>query len=100
MSAAENLVVTLTSEQMSELVAKSVEGVVERIVASQQKEVMTLAECAAFLGRNEEVVVRVLVKKKGLPVHYISEREPRFRRAEVLDWLATLPSKPGKVSGG
>jgi hypothetical protein len=35
-----------------------------------------------------------LVHAKHLPAHYISEREPRFKRAELLGWLDTLPSLP------
>jgi hypothetical protein len=41
----------------------------------------------------------VLVKKRNLPVHFISEREPRFKRAEVMAWLDTLPSEPTKKAG-
>ena len=93
MSAAPQLIVTLTTDQLAELVEASAARAVAKLVANQQQEVMSLSACAALLDRNEEVVMRVLVKKKGLPVHYISDREPRFKRSEVLAWLDTLPSK-------
>ena len=32
--------------------------------------------------------------EQGLPVTYISPREPRFQRSKVLAWLDTLPTKP------
>lgn len=99
-AAATQLVVTLTTEQLSELVETSAARAVEKLVANQQQEVMNLTQCAKLLGRNEEVVIRVLVKKKGLPVHYISDREPRFKRSEVLAWLDTLPSQGGKEKQG
>ena len=54
------------------------------------------AEKIAMLKRNEKIVMGVLVKKRGLPVHYISEREPRFKRSEVLTWLDSLPTQPTK----
>jgi hypothetical protein len=96
MSAAPQLIVTLTTDQLAELVETSAARAVERLVANQQAEVMDLEECAAMLKRNEKIVMGVLVKKRGLPVHFISEREPRFKRSEVLTWLDSLPSQPTK----
>jgi hypothetical protein len=93
LSAAPQLIVTLTTDQLAELVETSAARAVAKLVASQQQEVMSLSVCAALLDRNEEIVMRVLVKKKGLPVHYISDREPRFKRSEILAWLDALPSK-------
>jgi hypothetical protein len=95
LSAAPQLIVTLTTDQLADLVEASAARAVEKLVANQQQEVLGLTACATLLGRNEEVVMRVLVKKKGLPVHYISDREPRFKRSEILAWLDTLPSKRG-----
>lgn len=86
------LAVTLTTTELEELVAKSVTGIVNKLLEERQSEVMNLEECAAFLQRHKKVVMSVLVKEKGLPVHYISERDPRFKRTEVLNWLSTLPS--------
>jgi hypothetical protein len=95
-SAAAQLIVTLTTDQLAELVETSAARAVEKLVANQQAEVLDLEECAALLKRNEKIVMGVLVKKRGLPVHYISEREPRFKRSEVLNWLDTLPNRPAK----
>jgi hypothetical protein len=88
-----DLVIGLTTQQLSELVTKSVAGVVEKLVADQQKEVLNLDECAALLQRTPYTVMQVLVKTKGLPFHMISEREPRFKRSQVLAWLDTLPGE-------
>ncbi len=92
MSAAPQLIVTLTTDQLSQLVETSAARAVEKLVANQQNEVLDLEGCAALLKRSEDVVMRVLVKHKGLPVHYISDREPRFVRQEVMAWLGTLPT--------
>ena len=93
MSAAQQLIVTLTTEQLSQLVEASAAKAIEKLVANQQDEVLDLEGCASLLKRSEDVVMRVLVKQKALPVHYISSREPRFVRREVLEWLSTLPTE-------
>ncbi len=100
MSAAEKLVVTLTTGELSELLEQSASRAVARMVAEQQKEVLDLTECAALLKRTEYTVMNVLVKKRGLPVHFISEREPRFKRSQVMAWIDTLPREPAKAKAG
>lgn len=91
------LVVTLNTEQLAQLVEASAARAIERLVANQQEEVLDLDGCALLLKRTPDVVMRVLVKRKGLPVHYISDREPRFKRVEVMAWLDTLPTQMRKA---
>lgn len=87
------LAVTLTVEQLGQLVAERVREELARAPLTPQPEVMTLAECAAFLRRHPKIVTK-LTRDEALPVHYISDREPRFRRSEVLAWLDSRPNKP------
>lgn len=93
MSAAVKLIVTMTTEELSDLMQQSAKLAVAELVSAQQDEVLDLEGCAKLLKRSEDVVMRVLVKSKGLPVHYISDREPRFVRREVMSWLSTLPTQ-------
>jgi hypothetical protein len=94
-----DLLVTLTTSQLAELVEASTSRAIEKLVAAQNHEVLDLEECAALLKRNEKVVMGVLVKKRKLPVHFISGREPRFKRTEIMAWLDTLPTEPEKKVG-
>lgn len=87
------LAVTLTVEELGEVVATRVRHELSLVKLAAAKEVLDLTETAELLGRHPKVVAS-LVREKGLPAHYISEREPRFKRSEVLAWLDTLPSKP------
>jgi hypothetical protein len=86
-----DLAVTLTIAQLRELVTNAAKDAVAQVQAHPVREVMTLQQCAEFLERHPKVVMQ-LVREKDLPAHFISEREPRFKRAEVLAWLDTLPS--------
>lgn len=88
------LIVTLTTDQLSDLVEVAAARAVEKLAANQQQEVLDLEQCAALLKRHPKVVM-MLIKKKRLPCHFISKRDPRFKRTEVLAWLDTLPSQGG-----
>lgn len=92
-AAIESLAVTLTVEQLGELVREEMRAELARSPMTPAKEVLDLIETAALLNRHPKKVM-ALVREKNLPAHYISEREPRFKRAEILDWLNTLPSSP------
>jgi len=87
------LAVTLTIEELSELVRDQLRAELERVKLGSAKEVLTLSEAAEFLDRHPKKVME-LVRAKRLPAHYISEREPRFKRSELLGWLDTLPGQP------
>lgn len=87
-------VVVVTPEQLTELVRAAVREEVSKLPVAHAKEVMTVQEVAELLNRHPKVVTGELVKHRGLPVHYISAHEPRFKRAEVLAWLDGLPKAP------
>ena len=89
-----DLAVSLTVEQLETLVRRATKAAVEAVGAAPPREVLTLAECAELLQRHPRVVMQ-LVREAGLPAHFISVREPRFKRIEVLNWLDTLPEKAG-----
>jgi excisionase family DNA binding protein len=81
------LVVTLTTEQLRQLVASAVNEVAEK---SNQKEVLTSPEVAELLQVNEALVAR-MVLKHGLPAHRLSPRVLRFLRSEVLAFVKANP---------
>jgi hypothetical protein len=86
-------IIVTTPEELAALVEKAVTDAVSKLPQSGAKEVLNLEECAKLLDRHERVVMSRLVAEDKLPCHYISEREPRFLRSEVLAWLLTRPSK-------
>ncbi|HLV66283.1 MAG TPA: helix-turn-helix domain-containing protein [Polyangiaceae bacterium] len=92
----DQLAVTLTTEQLRELIREAVRTELSHQPAQTVREVLTLREAAEFLCRTPKVVMQ-LVRAGSLPAHFISEREPRFKRSELLAWLDTLPRQP-KVS--
>lgn len=90
------LVVTLTTEQLKELLREAVR---ETVTQNAPKEVLFLDEVAEMLGFNAQTVMRTLVRERGLPVHYITEKAPRFYRAEVLEWFVNQPkTSKGKAA--
>ena len=92
------LAVTLTVEQLKELVKESLRAELEKMPLVVPPEVLTLTEAAELLRRHPKIVTK-LVREDDLPVHYISEREPRFRRSELLAWLDKRPApKSGEAA--
>jgi hypothetical protein len=85
-------IVVLTPEQLEEVVDRVFVKRIGQMPQGGAKEVFTLQEAADFLGRHPKVVTR-MVREEGLPAHYISEREPRFMRAELIAWLGTRPTR-------
>jgi predicted DNA-binding transcriptional regulator AlpA len=85
-----NLAVTLTVEELRALIVDAAKEAAALVQSSPDREVMTLSQCAEFLGRHTKVVTQ-LVREQELPAHYISEREPRFLRSEVIAWLHRQP---------
>lgn len=94
-------VVVISPEDLAELVRGAVREEVAKLPIANAKEVMTVHEVAELLNRHWKIVMSELVKKRGLPVHYISAHEPRFLRTEVLRWIAEeLPKLPAKKAAG
>jgi hypothetical protein len=89
------LAVTLTVEQLADLVRAQVAAELAKLPTYGAKEVLNLQEVAELLDRHPRSI-KGLIDEKGLPVHFISDREPRFKRAEVLAWLDTLPNRPAQ----
>ena len=96
MNTVSRLSVTLTVDELADLVRTQVRLELAQCAIESAREVLMLKEVAELLGRHPKVVA-TLVRDKGLPAHYISDREPRFKRAEVLAWLDTLPSQSKAV---
>jgi excisionase family DNA binding protein len=87
------LAVTLTVEQLKKIIDDTVSNALSRHESEPVKEVFTLLEAAEFLGRHPRQISK-LIREQALPAHYISDREPRFRRSELLNWLASRPKEP------
>lgn len=85
-------VVVLSPEQLSEVIGKAVREALAQLPQAGAREVLSLQEAADFLGRHPKVVTK-LVRESGLPAHYISDREPRFLRSELVAWLQSRPVK-------
>jgi hypothetical protein len=86
------LLVTLTVDELRELVSEQTRAELAKCPAANVKEVLTLRELEEFLDRSERSIKKLI--DQGLPAYYISDREPRFIRSKVLAWLETLPTKP------
>lgn len=90
---ADNEVVVMSAERVRALIDEAVTKANARSAPAVVKEVLSLTEAAEFLGRHPRQVTR-LVREEGLPAHYISEREPRFKRTELLAWIDSRPNAP------
>lgn len=89
----EKMIVTLTATELAEIVSKAVAN--QLATLPQSVEVLRLEQAAEFLGRSPKTVMK-LVETEGLPARYISDREPRFLRSALIEWLNNRPSKPAK----
>jgi hypothetical protein len=49
---------------------------------------MTSEQAAAYLGCTSAAAFERVVAKEGIPKHYLSNRLPRYNRAELDAWLA------------
>lgn len=85
--------VVLEASELERLLESTVTKAIARLAPSPPKDVLTLEEAAQFIGRSPKLMTRIILEQ-GLPAHYINEREPRFKRTELLAWLDTLPSRP------
>jgi excisionase family DNA binding protein len=81
------MLVQLNVGQFADIMASICEKALARREREQQSEILTLTEAAEFLKRHRKAVMK-LVYERDLPAHHISKREVRFRRSELLDWLA------------
>jgi excisionase family DNA binding protein len=85
MGDAAELLVTMTKRQLAELLKDTLSGSVK---AANEPEVMTMQQVAHMLDVHTKTLMNKVVKERGLPVHYIGPKDPRFRRSEVLAWLS------------
>lgn len=81
-------IIVTTPGELAELVSNAVAEAVSKLPQSGAQEVLNLQGAAEFLGRHAKVVSQ-LVRDEELPAHYISEREPRFLRDELIEWRLT-----------
>lgn len=77
-------IVVLTQDQLRELLS---EAVSEAVKAHTGDAVLDEDECSHLLKVSKSTVRRY-VRDRGLPAHPLSERELRFKRSEVLEWIS------------
>ena len=80
--------VVISAEQLRLLLREAVNEVLAARNDGGSSEVLTRDEAAALLKVHPAVVTRY-VRTRGLPGRKIG-RDWRFKRAEVLAWLATM----------
>lgn len=84
------LAVTLTIEELDDLVTKAVAKVVGPVRATDS-EVMTREQVAELLQVNPHQVPKLV--RQGLPMHLLGGTKiQRFRRSEVLAWMGQKES--------
>lgn len=74
-------IITIEKTELLELIESSVARAVERVL-SPPDEVMTFDELCTYRNRSRATINRLI--KRGLP----RQRDGRFRRSEVDEWLA------------
>ena len=85
----EVLAVTLTVEQLADLVRKAVREELSTVKrASEASEILTRTQAAELLSVNAHQIPKLI--KQGLPAHRFgpTKKQWRFRRSEVLEWIA------------
>lgn len=90
-----DMAVTLSVDQLRELVQAAVRAEIATLNATPPKEVLDMQGVCELLDRNRHTIAK-LVANEGLPAHAISDREPRFMRSEVLEWLRNRPAPLAK----
>jgi len=78
-------IIVMTEEQVRALVSSAV---AETVKAHTGDAVLDEDECAELL-KVSKVTLRRYTKTRGLPAHPLSERELRFMRSEVLNWVSS-----------
>lgn len=78
------LAVTLTVAELRKVVAEAVR---DASTPQQEAEVLTREQAAEILQVSLPVVMKY-VHERGLPAHPLGPREWRFRRSEILQWVA------------
>jgi excisionase family DNA binding protein len=89
----QEMAVALTVDELRELMRAAVR---EALVTQEadQDEVMTREEAAGLLKVHPDVLIRY-VRQFALPGHKVGS-EWRFRRSELLNWLAQRGTGPGE----
>lgn len=88
----DNLVVTLTRDQLRALVAEELAAALAR--AEGPREVLTVEQAADLLQLHPDALRKSLRRGATIPAHKIG-REWRFRRSELLAWLSQQQNHEG-----
>lgn len=92
---ASRMLVTLTTDELTELIRETVRSELERIQAQPPRQVLNLSQAAELLDRHPHMVMRY-VRAGLLTAHFISPREPRFYMRDLFAFIDSMPTQPAK----
>src|SRR5215213_4954825 len=67
--------------------AESLSQTAKDLTDMQASEWMTAEQAARYLGCESIKAFEKIASREGIPRHYLSERTPRYNRAELDAWL-------------
>jgi excisionase family DNA binding protein len=84
-------IVVMTGEQLRDLISAAVEEGIQKAGSTGEAtpDILNCVQVAALIGVHPDTVPRLTRKKNGLPVFGRAGSHLRFRRADVLNWLAS-----------
>jgi excisionase family DNA binding protein len=85
-------IVVMTGEQLHNLISAAVEEGIQKAGAigeATPPDILNCVQVATLIGVHPDTVPRLTRKKNGLPVFGRAGSHLRFRRADVLHWLAS-----------
>lgn len=84
-------IIVTTPEQLREIVSEAVASAIQKGGASQEAppDILNCEQVATLIGVHPDTVPRLARKKDGLPVFGRVGSHLRFRRADVLHWIAS-----------
>jgi hypothetical protein len=86
-------VVVMTREELE----ATLTVLVSKLASTAEREVLTVEQAAEVLDVCTKHLMQKLVPERDCPVHYMSPKEPRFRRSEILEWLSKQPKEQKNV---
>jgi len=67
--------------------AESLSATAKNLAEMRSTEWMTAEQAAKYLGCESVKAFEKIAAREGIPRHYLSERTPRYNRAELDAWL-------------
>ncbi len=83
--------VALVLSEAAERLSRTVKDLTE----TQPTEWMTSEQAATYLGCGSVGAFEKVVAREGVPKYYLSDRAPRYNRAELDAWMMDRRGTPG-----